>query len=45
MKNSSFPFKRLLLGALIVLGLGSAFFAPWAPAVCLVPALVLLFWP
>lgn len=45
MKNSSFPFKRPLLGALLVLGLGSAFFAPWAPALCLVPALILLFWP
>jgi len=45
MKNSSSPFKRLILAALIVLGLAAGFFAPWAPALFLVPALLLAFWP
>ncbi|UCV03538.1 methyl-accepting chemotaxis protein [Dechloromonas denitrificans] len=43
MKNSSFPFKRLLLGLLIGLGLAAGYFAAWAPVVFLVPALVLVF--
>ena len=45
MKNSSLPFKRLAIGLLLLAALGSAFLAPWAPAACLVPALILLFWP
>lgn len=45
MKNSSFPYKRLVLGALLLAGMAAAYYAPWAPLVCLVPALLLLFWP
>jgi len=45
MKNSSFPFKRLLQVILIALGLGAAFYAPWAAALCLVPAMLLILWP
>jgi methyl-accepting chemotaxis protein len=45
MKNSSFPFKRLLAAALIGGGLGLAFYLPWAAALCLVPALLLVLWP
>ncbi len=45
MKNSSSPFKRLILAALIVLGLAAGFFAAWAPALFLVPALLMAFWP
>jgi methyl-accepting chemotaxis protein len=45
MKNWSFPSRRLLLALFIALGAGAAFFAPWAPAVVLIPALLLLLWP
>jgi methyl-accepting chemotaxis protein len=45
MKNSSFPFRRLALAALIGLGLAAAFFAPWAPVIFLLPALLLSLWP
>lgn len=45
MKNSSFPFKRLLLVLLIVLAAGAAFIAPWVSAVLLVPALIIVSWP
>lgn len=45
MKNSSFPFKRLLLALLIAGAAGAAFVAPWAPLTLLIPALILLFWP
>ncbi|KAB2925038.1 MAG: chemotaxis protein [Dechloromonas sp.] len=45
MKNSSSPFRRLVLALLIGLGLGAAYFATWAPALFLVPALVLALWP
>lgn len=45
MKNSSFPFKSVLLALLILLGAGAAFWAPWAPAILLLPALVMVFWP
>ncbi|NTV68802.1 MAG: chemotaxis protein [Azonexaceae bacterium] len=45
MKSSSFPFKRLSVVLLIVLGAGAAFIAPWAPAVLLIPALLLILWP
>lgn len=45
MKNSSFPFKRLLLALLICLGAGVAFLAPWAPAAVLIPALLIFLWP
>ena len=45
MKNSSFPFRRLALAVLISLGLGAAFFAPWAPVIFLLPALLLSLWP
>ena len=45
MKNSSFPFKRLLLAALIAAGLGATFYASWAAAACLLPAMLLALWP
>lgn len=45
MKNSSFPFKRLLLASLIGAAAGAAFVTPWAPAVLLIPALIVVFWP
>ena len=45
MTNSSFPFKRLLLGLLIGLGLLAGFWLAWLPAVFLLPALLLALWP
>jgi len=45
MKNSSFHSRRLVLALLIGLGAGVAFIAPWAPAVLLIPALLVLLWP
>src|SRR5664279_3488575 len=45
MKNSSFHSRRLLLALLIGLGAGAPFIAPWAPAVLLIPALIVLLWP
>lgn len=45
MKNSSFPFRRLLLALLITGGAGAAFIAPWGPALLLIPALIVLVWP
>ena len=45
MKNSSFPFRRLLLALLIGLGLAAGYFAAWAPVIFLVPALAVVFWP
>lgn len=45
MKSSSFPFKRLSLALLIGGAAGAAFIAPWAPAVLLVPVLLIVFWP
>jgi hypothetical protein len=45
MTNSSFPFRRLLLGLLIGLGLLAGFWHPWLPAVFLLPALLLVLWP
>ncbi len=45
MKNSSFPFRRLLLALLIGLGLAAGYFAAWGPVIFLVPALVVVFWP
>jgi methyl-accepting chemotaxis protein len=44
MKNSSFPFRRVLLALLIGLGLAAGYFAAWAPVFFLVPALVLVLW-
>ncbi|MGE5471958.1 MAG: methyl-accepting chemotaxis protein [Bacteroidota bacterium] len=45
MKNSSFPFRRLLLTLLLVGGAGAAYVAPWLPAVFLLPALLLFLLP
>ena len=45
MKNSSFHSRRLLMGLLICLGAGSAFVAPWVPAIFLTPVLFIVFWP
>jgi methyl-accepting chemotaxis protein len=45
MTNSSFPYKRLILALLIAGGAGAAFVAPWAAAVLLIPALIVLIWP
>ena len=45
MKNSSFPFRRLLVVLLIGLAAGAAFVAPWAPAALLIPALIVMLWP
>jgi methyl-accepting chemotaxis protein len=45
MKNLSFHSKRLLLALLVGLGAAAAFIAPWAPALLLIPALLLLLWP
>lgn len=45
MKNSSFPFRRLLLAALVATGTAGAFWAPWAAALFLLPALLLIFLP
>jgi len=45
MKNSSFPFKRLLVPLLVVLGLGMAFVSAWWAALFLLPAAVVAVWP
>jgi methyl-accepting chemotaxis protein len=45
MKNSSFHSRRLLLALLIGLGAVAPFIAPWAPAVLLIPAVIVLLWP
>jgi methyl-accepting chemotaxis protein len=45
MKNSSFLSRRLLVGLFIGVAAGVAFVAPWAPAVALIPALLILLWP
>ena len=45
MKNSFFLSRRFFLGLLLGLALAAAFVAPWAPALCLLPALILLYWP
>lgn len=45
MKNSSFPFRRVLAALLLVLGAGSAFVSPWWAALFLVPLLVVIVWP
>lgn len=45
MKNWSFPSRRWLQACLLGAGLGAAHVSAWLPALFLLPALVVLFWP
>src|SRR5574343_254147 len=46
MKNSSLPFSRqLVLAVLLLVAAGAAFVSPWAALAAVVPGLLVLFWP